>query len=411
MRKKFWQVKIILFVITFIAIVFFSNDFGIIDIEKTAIITSVGIDRAEDEFEVTVQIALPQATATTSENNKAVVSAKGATASEAIHQIGNITGWYPRLAFCNLIILGETMLGGNVNTVLDYFSKTLKVQDSACLAACEGSAKKLLSEATPLDNISSFAIQKILLKERGMTSDVVTMDVKKFSIGYYSNDGSGFMPQVKTVPVAGEENSQKAGGGESGGSSGDTGGSQGGGNESGGSGSKNSVYDAATTLLFKNGFHVGEFDEHETKAYNLVSENVHENIFIVDNVETEGKTKNVLLTIIKNDYKLDFYMDKAMPVLKVKAKFFCRMEDCTCTDKEGSLKNNIFVPEEICKKAEDDFISYFSSIISKCRESGCDVLGLDKKLFRHYNKFYKALHGRIYENLNVIYDIDFTGAK
>lgn len=406
MKKKLWQVKAIIFVLAFISFIFFTNDFGIIDIEKTAIITALGIDKAGDEFELTAQIALPQASNTTTENSKAVISAKGATSSEAIHEIGNITGWYPKLAFCNLIILGESMLEENVNASIDYFSRTLKIQDSACLTACEGSAKELLTTATPLDNISAFAIQKILFKNRGMTSDVATNNVKNFSVGYYSRSGSSFMPKIKTIPVESETDADKAGGGSSGGS----GGSSGGGGKGGG-GSQNIVFDAASTLLFKDGMTVGVLDDHETKVFNLLRETVYENIFIIDDVEEDGKTKDVLLTVIKNKYNLKLEMNKSMPVLKVKSKLFCRLEDCTCTEKESSLESNIFVPDKICKRGEEDFKKYFDSIISKCRESGCDLLKLDEMVYRHHNKYYNALKGRIYENLNVEYDVSISGVK
>ena len=125
MQKK-TSLKLFVIVIAFCALLFFTNSFGIIDIEKTAIITAIGLDMEGEEYEITVQVAVPQASTATQENSKAVISASGATASEAMHQIGDITGWYPNLGFCNLIILGETMFEDNIAKGLDYFSKTLR---------------------------------------------------------------------------------------------------------------------------------------------------------------------------------------------------------------------------------------------------------------------------------------------
>ena len=39
---------------------FFTNDFGILDLHKTSLIVAVGIDSAGDEVEVTAQVAVPQ---------------------------------------------------------------------------------------------------------------------------------------------------------------------------------------------------------------------------------------------------------------------------------------------------------------------------------------------------------------
>ena len=57
-----WGEKIILFIVAFLFLLFFSTDFGLIDIQKTAIILAAGIDRTEDgNFSVTAQIAVPEA--------------------------------------------------------------------------------------------------------------------------------------------------------------------------------------------------------------------------------------------------------------------------------------------------------------------------------------------------------------
>jgi len=39
---------------------FFSNDFGLTDVQKTAIVVAVGIDKDEEDFVLTSQIAIPQ---------------------------------------------------------------------------------------------------------------------------------------------------------------------------------------------------------------------------------------------------------------------------------------------------------------------------------------------------------------
>ena len=68
--------KLLLLTMFLIATLFFSNDFGLIDIEKTAIVTAVAIDLAEDgEYQVTCQIAVPAASNALSENQKAQITA------------------------------------------------------------------------------------------------------------------------------------------------------------------------------------------------------------------------------------------------------------------------------------------------------------------------------------------------
>ena len=59
---RFLGEKLIIVIIFFLFTLFFSNDFGLIDIQKTAIILAAGVDKNEEgTFSVTAQIAVPQA--------------------------------------------------------------------------------------------------------------------------------------------------------------------------------------------------------------------------------------------------------------------------------------------------------------------------------------------------------------
>ncbi|MGN1062009.1 MAG: hypothetical protein ACI4RO_02680, partial [Candidatus Scatosoma sp.] len=58
--------------VTFLAVLFFSNDFGLLDIQKTAIVLAVGVDREENTFVVTSQIAVPAASADSKASAEAI---------------------------------------------------------------------------------------------------------------------------------------------------------------------------------------------------------------------------------------------------------------------------------------------------------------------------------------------------
>ena len=86
--------------VLFLAILFFSNDFGLADIQKTAIILAVGVDREENSFVVTSQIAVPSASPDSKASAEAIqVETRGETIGAAIQKINEKTGWYPKLVF------------------------------------------------------------------------------------------------------------------------------------------------------------------------------------------------------------------------------------------------------------------------------------------------------------------------
>ena len=52
--------RLCLFLAAAVVLIFFSNDFGLVDIQKTAIVLAAGIDREGEEFSLTAQIAVPK---------------------------------------------------------------------------------------------------------------------------------------------------------------------------------------------------------------------------------------------------------------------------------------------------------------------------------------------------------------
>ena len=110
-----------LLIVLFLAFLFFTNDFGLIDTQKTAIVTAVGIDREGDEIVLTSQIAIPQASSQGKATEAVQLVSRGKTVSEAFEGVNAKTGWYPKLVFCKLIILGKKTAEQNVFDVLDFF--------------------------------------------------------------------------------------------------------------------------------------------------------------------------------------------------------------------------------------------------------------------------------------------------
>ena len=121
---SFFKSKILIVLVFMIFILYLSNDFSLIDIKETAIIVALGIDKEENVIEVSAQIAVPKSSDQASESPGTVISGKGDTVAIALENIGIRTGWYPKLSFCNVVILGKGVLDGDVMENIDYFIRT-----------------------------------------------------------------------------------------------------------------------------------------------------------------------------------------------------------------------------------------------------------------------------------------------
>lgn len=277
---------IILLLIAFA--LYFTGDFSLIDIEKTAIIVALGIDKTGDVYEVTAQVAIPQASDQSTQNDAAIIVGTGDTIFQAVDNIGIQTGWQPKLSFCDLLIFGKSVAQNDVMAIVDHVLASQKLQNSALMAISEGEAKEVLSSATALDTISSFAIQKILLKNTLHVNTVSKANVREFSMMHYSPSNCSYMPLIKIVdePTKENQNSKSAALQVSSSSS------QSGGEE------KNVAFDATTTAIFSDGKLACYFDKDETLIYNLLIKDVDESFI---SVECEGET--YLLSITKNKRK------------------------------------------------------------------------------------------------------------
>ena len=407
------RAKIIMLAVLFVFTFFFSNDFGLIDVEKTSIITAIAIDKEGEDYIATAQIAVPEATDTNTENQKAQISGKGSTIGAAIKDFGDTSGWFPKLSFCNLILIGNGFEQENVIKVLDYFAKTLRVQDSAMVAMTEKKASEILELASPLDNISSFALQKILLKTTGFDRDIANTDIKSFCSGHYSQSASAYMPLIKIIPSSIGQSSDEQGN-ETGSSSSETGKDTG---SSGGSGSGEQkkddyLFDAKTTVLFKNGFKVGELNEDMTLTFNSLTSKFKGTTIPFDNVETYPNQKtNYLITVMRASPRVELVADVSNLTLKINLEVYCKVSDHSADGSNEALAENKPLPKPLIERAEQFFLENVNGIVQKCKQTECDVLKIKEKLYRFNHKQYSRYKDNYLSIMNTEISVTVTGQK
>ncbi len=410
MRLK--RAKFVLLSVFILLTFFFSNNFGLIDVEKTSIITAIAIDFEQDEFILTAQVAVPEATDTNTENQKAQLSGKGKTVGEALKDLGDTSGWFPKLAFCNLIILGNELKNENVVKLLDYFAKTLRLQDSALVAFAEKTAKEILSLSTPLDNISSFAVQKILLKAPQFGGDVAPTDIKTFVSGYYSNNKSGYMPLIKVISAdngsgdEGQKSDNSSLGGKSSGSLG--GGDQ---KSQGANTQSNNLFDARSTALFFGGKFVGELSPEQTLTFNAFNKSISGTSIAIDDVQINGKSYNFLLSVMNDSHSMKVKATDTNIELEFCLNLFCKVGDVFAVDSEDSLSSNTPLPQPLIEKTEKMITDGVISLVNKSVDSGCDFFRIKEKLYRYNYSKYSQYKDNFLSKLKVKINANVRGQR
>lgn len=379
---KTFKIRVALILGALLAIFYFSSDFALIDIEKTAIIVAIGIDEGENSrYKITAQIAIPQATDTAAANDDAVVTADGNTVMEGIQNIGAKTGWHAKLSFCSLVLIGRKVAENGVKDVIDYFIVSEKVQNSAIVAMADDKAGEILISKTPLDAISSFAVSKIVLKSRWMTNTVPNANLRKIALSEYSPSKSSFMPVIKPIK---ENTKSKEGGSSSITASAKSGDSEGsGGESSGGSGSgkdvPDKVYDASTLAVFS-GFKLkGEFDEELTQIFNMLMGPLGESYITLENGD-----EKTLLALSNGTRSLKVNLDNK-PTIEIKLSFKVEVSDSSKGYALDKLNRRSVVDEDTITKVADKLNVLLLKLVDKVKESGADALLIRDKIYKYSN--------------------------
>ena len=355
-----FPMKLWIILAAIVAITFFSNDFGLVDIQKTAIILAAGIDRTEEGFSLTAQIAVPKGSDRTTGGTSSVeIEGQGATVSDCISAIYAKTGWVPKLVFCDLVLLGEEAARANAFDALDFFLRNEYAPDSCLLAVCEGTAAETLKATSAIDDASSLALEKLFSDAAKKSGRVMTTTLREFAIGYYGRSASGYMPYVRMSSQSGAQggsDGQNAAGGQG---------------AAGGQSGQEMIFSAEQTAVFSQGRMTDVLTEAETFAFSLLKGNVYGGTLPSD---------GITLAVLRNDGSVSLAEEPTLQAtLSVDLKVRLAGRDAP-SSLENVAKDN--VTEEELAAAESALRGAISALWERCAQSECDLFNLRRTLYR-----------------------------
>lgn len=412
MRKTHTKNTLRYYFIVIIALLFlfFSGDFGMIDVQKTAIVMAVGIDRQQDEFIITSQIAIPQSSKQGGESETVQLVSRGKTVADAFEEIDEKTGWYPKLVFCRLIVLGEKTTQNDVFDALGFFLLDEYMSDNCLVATCDGLAKDILNVSALVDKSGSVAIQKILSPHAERVGTVLPSTLREFAIGYYSDSKSGFLPIVKTQPqqeqVGGETQNAGGLGGESQSGSGSQSSSSQGQGQSNGSQDK-PVFSANETALFYAGKRVGKLTEAQTFAYNAVKKELRLASYTLQDTDA-----SCTLSIKRNQPKMKVSLggdNRACVQIQITLTAGLLDYSKALSVEKGTDAGD--VPSGVFFSASKLLSSQISETFEVCKNANCDAFGIAERLQKHEKKNYKQVKNDALKNATLEVNVSFTNVR
>lgn len=393
-RKFIKTIPTKLYLLLFFALIlsFFSNDFGLVDIQKTAIILAVGIDKDEKGYCLTAQISVPKGDRSTGGSASVEINSCGATVPECVTHIYSKTGWVPKFVFCDLIIVGEELAKENAIPVLDYFLRNDYMPDSCCVAVAKGTAKEVISSQSAIEDTSSQAILKLFTGSTEKSGTTIKNTLKNFSISSFGVSKSGYMPFIETMPQS------EIGGGNPSASGSPANGD----GESTEGASQKVAFTAEKTAIFSEGIMVGLLPPEETFAYNLLHGKVFAGTITVTKEETA-----LSLSVLQNNGKIEL-STKGKPSVslstQVKVQLFDRKELSSLEDISSDVPT-----EQDLEQATELVRSYIRSLWDNCRATNCDLFLLKRSLQRSSPKLFDEWQSHLPQDLEVFIDVTVEG--
>lgn len=392
-------VRYYLLVLVFLAFLFFSNNFGLIDVQKTAIVMATGIDREDDVFIVTSQIAIPQSSKQGKQTEAVQLVSRGKTIASAFDEINAKTGWYPKLVFCNLILLGESTAKANVFDALDFFLLDEYLSDNCQVAVCKGLAKDILNTTALVDPSTSTALSKILSPHAERVGSAMPSTLRDFAIGYFGESKSGFLPVVKTEPQQekiGKMSTDSSSSSEQGGQS-----------ESPEQKTDKPVFSARETALFVDGKWVETLNSTETFAVSAVLNTLR----LADySVETNGGA--CTLSIKNNDGKTKLDVgDNGDTRLKIELTLSAGVVDFSRALPVDELADAGDVPIGAFTSAEKKLTAEIKTAFDKAKAVGCDVFGVRERLVKYGKRKHRVYKDVVLSKTTADVSVRFRGVR
>ena len=391
-------VRYYILIVILLVFFFFTSDFGLIDVQKTAIVTAVGIDREEEEFILTSQIAIPKSSSQGKTTESVQLVSRGKTIADAFEEINTKTGWYPKLVFCKLIILGENMAQENVFDALDFFLLDEYLTDNCQVTVCEGLAKDILNVSALVDPSSGVAIGKILSAHAERVGTVHPTSLKDFAIGHFGESKSALLPVLQTQPQQEAIPSSANGQGEQTGEQTSPQEKQ---------NNEKPVFSARKTALFVGGKWLGTLNAEETFAVNAATGKLR-----LANYSVENADGSCTLVVKRNAPKIKLSVGKeGQGRLDIQLTMTAGVSDFSKALGLTDLRDGGDIPDGVFASAEKKLASELITAYEKARAVGCDVFGLGERLVKYKNRSYHKFLDGILENTAVTATVHFVGVR
>lgn len=361
-----------------ILIVLFLSGCNYRELDKIAITVGCGLEKVDDGYKITVQIADTQKQGDSNSSTSPVRFKNYTYTDRTIHEAARgILTKLPKKAYTKhmqILVIDEKIANNGINEIIDFWFREVELRNDFYVFVSKDSTPiEVLGVLTQIYPINSVGIRNLIENNFKYLGGTVLTTFDDLTSSYISKTKEIILP---TIMVLGKDGNKK---------------------DSLESSIPESLISLSETAYFRDNKLVGYLDKKQTIYYNLVKNALKTSIISYEC----DKDKFVTFEIIENKTDIDIVKNKPEVNIKVQAKgnltsIMCeydisKNDGIKMIEKEGSL--------EIKKQID--------SLFKLSKDNKTDIFSIRDIYYKHNNKYYKNIsnYNDFFDNLKVNVDV------
>lgn len=361
-----------------ILIVLFLSGCNYRELDKIAITVGCGLEKVDDGYKITVQIADTQKQGDSNSSTSPVRFKNYTYTDRTIHEAARgILTKLPKKAYTKhmqILVIDEKIANNGINEIIDFWFREVELRNDFYVFVSKDSTPiEVLGVLTQIYPINSVGIRNLIENNFKYLGGTVLTTFDDLTSSYISKTKEIILP---TIMVLGKDGNKK---------------------DNLESSIPESLISLNETAYFRDNKLVGYLDKKQTIYYNLVKNALKTSIISYEC----DKDKFVTFEIIENKTDIDIVKNKPEVNIKVQAKgnltsIMCeydisKNDGIKMIEKEGSL--------EIKKQID--------SLFKLSKDNKTDIFSIRDIYYKHNNKYYKNIsnYNDFFDNLKVNVDV------
>lgn len=369
------------------------------------IVIAVGVDKKEEDFEVSLQYIIPHAS--TSSESLNLVTEKGKSVDEAIQKINKELGKFSGFAHCRVLIFSDKVAEDNLTNVLDSIIRKKTNTNNIVLISTPDSSKDVLETSNNLDsNLYTF------LNNSAFSNELKGYESLK-SIGDYYGCYFGRCKCLRVNIIEIEEEKQSSQGDGSGGgseTSSQNSSEGGGGGSSSGSTSKK-LKNEGKILIIKNQKKLLSLSKEESENLNWFNEDIQKLDFKLNNFSNSTlENASITFHVFNKKTKYKVYFSSGVPNVDVNIKIHLKPIQILTENisPENYKINHDFLTKDVEEAIKTTILTKLKQAENNFKNNEYDVINCEDLFFKYYPNQYKNYKNSILKDRYFIKDVNFN---